>query len=220
MKADQQYNKFQSDETIVESGIVAGNTYDKYGSANPVARYLMNGFLENVNTLIESVQPDSIHEVGCGEGHLSRILCRHGVPIRASDFSTQIIDIARSLEPIEDCQIDWRVASVYELTPEMDTANLVVCCEVLEHLHDPDAALEILHGLASPYLLISVPREPLWRCLNLLRGKYIRQGGNTPGHLNHWGKKSFIAAIKRHFEILAVRSPLPWTIILCRRSRL
>ena len=72
-----------------------------------VARYLMNGFLENVNTLIESVQPDSIHEVGCGEGHLSRILCRHGVPIRASDFSTQIIDIARSLEPIEDCQIDW-----------------------------------------------------------------------------------------------------------------
>lgn len=214
-------NKSKSKDrtTVIESGVVAGNTYDKYGSANPVARYLMKGFLERLNTLIESVQPDSIHEVGCGEGHLSRILCRYQVPIRASDFSARIIDIARSQEHIEGCHITWKVAGISQLTPEEDAAHLVVCCEVLEHLPDPNDALEILQLLASPYLLVSVPREPLWRCLNLLRGKYIRQGGNTPGHINHWGKRSFIALIDHYFEILSVHSPLPWTMILCRRRR-
>lgn len=217
MKDDQNFTTDRGRSAVVESGIVAGNTYDKYGTANPVARYLMQGFLDNVNSLIDSVQPKSIHEVGCGEGHLSRILCRYKVPIQASDFSTQIIDIARAQEQIEDCQINWKVASVYDLKAEEDSAHLVVCCEVLEHLPDPDSALEILHQLASPYLLISVPREPLWRCLNLMRGKYIGQGGNTPGHINHWGKKSFAEIISRYFEILTVRSPLPWTMILCQR---
>jgi 2-polyprenyl-3-methyl-5-hydroxy-6-metoxy-1,4-benzoquinol methylase len=214
-------NKSKSKDrtTVIESGVVAGNTYDKYGSANPVARYLMRGFLERLNTLIESVQPNSIHEVGCGEGHLSRILCRHQVPIRASDFSAGIIDIARSQEHIEGCNITWKVAGISQLTPAEDAAHLVVCCEVLEHLPDPNDALEILQLLASPYLLVSVPREPLWRCLNLLRGKYIMQGGNTPGHINHWGKRSFIALIDRYFEILSVHSPLPWTMVLCRGRR-
>jgi 2-polyprenyl-3-methyl-5-hydroxy-6-metoxy-1,4-benzoquinol methylase len=217
MKADQENSTPRGSGAVVESGIVAGNTYDKYGTGNPVARYLMRRFLDSVNTLIESVKPDNIHEVGCGEGHLSRILCQYRVPIQASDFSSRIIDIARTQEQIDDCQINWKVASIYELTPEKDAAHLVVCCEVLEHLPDPDAALEILHRLASPYLLVSVPREPLWRCLNVLRGKYIAQGGNTPGHINHWGKHSFTGLISRYFEVLTVRSPLPWTMIMCRR---
>ena len=202
---------------VVESGVVAGNTYDKYGSANPVARFLMSRFLHGVNSMISSVKPENIHEIGCGEGHLSRILCQYNVPIQASDFSTKIIDIAQSETNRQQCSINWKVASVYELTPEEDAAHLIVCCEVLEHLPDPQKALEILSGLASPYLVISVPREPLWRCLNLLRGKYIFDWGNTPGHLNHWNKKAFIRLVGHYFDIMRIESPLPWTILLCQR---
>lgn len=211
-----QQNEKDSD-MIIESGVVAGNTYDKYGSSNPVARFLMDRFLDNINRLIESVSPENIHEVGCGEGHLSRMLCRFNVPLQASDFSSQIITIARAQPTVDDCTIDWKIASVYELSPDNDRAHLIVCCEVLEHLPKPELALEILHTLASPYLLVSVPCEPLWRFLNLLRGKYISAWGNTPGHINHWSKKTFTHLVGSYFDIIKVQSTLPWTIILCKK---
>ena len=202
---------------VIEEGIVAGNTYDKYGASNPIARFLMDRFLRDVHQLIKMAAPRDIHEVGCGEGHLTRTLCDYGVPLTASDFSTQIIEIARSQPADSGCRIDWRVASVYELTPG-DAANLIVCCEVLEHLPDPERALEILHGLASPYCLVSVPREPLWRVLNLMRAKYVTALGNTPGHINTWGTNAFIRLLQDYFEIVELRAPLPWTIALCRKK--
>ena len=48
---------------------------------------------------------------------------------------------------------------------------------------------------SSRWLLVSVPREPLWRGLNLARGSYLRELGNTPGHLNHWSKRRFASLL-------------------------
>ena len=90
---------------------------------------------------------------------------------------------------------------------------------MLEHLPDPEAALATLAGLARPWLLVSVPREPLWRALNLARFRYARQLGNTPGHLGHWSKRGFIAFLSERVEVVEVRSPLPWTMALCRVDR-
>jgi hypothetical protein len=69
---------------------------------------------------------------------------------------------------------------------------------------------------AKRYLLVSVPREPLWRGLNLARGAYVKQLGNTPGHLNHWSKRSFIGLLGKHGEVVEARSPFPWTMLLVR----
>ena len=44
-------------------------------------------------------------------------------------------------------------------------------------------------GWPAAHLLVSVPREPLWRALNVARGAYLRELGNTPGHVNHWSKR-------------------------------
>ncbi len=63
--------------------------------------------------------------------------------------------------------------------------------EVLEHVPDPAAVLAEMFRVASRWVLVSVPREPLWRGLNMARGSYLRDFGNTPGHLNHWSKRSF-----------------------------
>lgn len=100
---------------------------------------------------------------------------------------------------------------------ERHGADLVVCCEVLEHLNRPEEALRRLQCVVSRNLIISVPREPIWRLLNLARGKYIGSLGNTPGHLQHWSARAFTQLVARYFELVAVRTPLPWTIALCRR---
>jgi hypothetical protein len=50
----------------------------------------------------------------------------------------------------------------------------------------------------------------------MARGKYWLQGGNTPGHIQHWTKSGFAAFVAKHFDVLEIRSPLPWTMLLCR----
>jgi len=52
-----------------ENGIVAGNVYDKYGSRNPIVRRIMGKFDEALSEFIDRSPPESLHEIGCGEGY-------------------------------------------------------------------------------------------------------------------------------------------------------
>ncbi|OLE37593.1 MAG: hypothetical protein AUG48_04040 [Actinobacteria bacterium 13_1_20CM_3_68_9] len=176
--------------TATSPPIAGGNVYDKYGSRNPVERRLVDGFLTELERLAMGTGAREVHEVGCGEGELLLRLARRGLRARGSDIST--------------------------LDPDQDSAQLILCCEVMEHVADPRAALEIIARLASPWAIVSVPREPLWRVLNLGRLKYLRELGNTPGHLQHWSRSSFVRFLQQHLEVVAVRSPLPWTMALCQ----
>jgi 2-polyprenyl-3-methyl-5-hydroxy-6-metoxy-1,4-benzoquinol methylase len=200
-----------------EQGVVVGNVYDKYGSRNPIVRRLMRGFEGALSELVTHAAPVSIHEVGCGEGYWVLHWNRRGLDSRGSDFSVKAIDLARLNAAQEGVGAErFAVRSVYDLEPGRDGADLVVCCEVLEHLERPEEALRRLQRVVSRHLIVSVPREPIWRLLNLARGKYIGSLGNTPGHLQHWSARAFTQLVARYFELVAVRTPLPWTIALCR----
>lgn len=194
-----------------------GNFYNKYESGNPIVQWIMSGFLSSFDQLVERVQPDSIHEVGCGEGYLSQRLSRSGYAVRGTDVSSEAIDQAQSLN--DESSVSFEEKSIHSLTVSEDGAELIVCCEVLEHLERPDEAMDILCQLADPYLLLSVPREPLWRVLNLARFRYISELGNTPGHIQHWSRKGFIQFVGSYCEIVERRSPLPWTMLLARTDR-
>ncbi len=198
---------------LLKNDIVTGNYYNKYQTKNPIARYLMDGFFNAITELVVGLDVKSVHEVGCGEGHLTSFLRRilPGTNIRGSDFSSDVITLAENLN--ED--IIFKVQSIYDLEPKFDTAELVVCCEVLEHLEYPLEALKILQQISAKYCLLSVPREPIWRVLNMCRGKYVRDLGNTPGHIQHWSKRSFLGLIDSHFDIVKVKKPFPWTVVLC-----
>ena len=52
-------------------GTVTGNTYDKYGSTNPVVRRLMAGFERTLDELFTKAAPQSLLDVGCGEAVLT-----------------------------------------------------------------------------------------------------------------------------------------------------
>jgi 2-polyprenyl-3-methyl-5-hydroxy-6-metoxy-1,4-benzoquinol methylase len=200
----------------VETAEAGGNVYDKYGTSNPVARRLMTGFMSQLDELVERTGAQDAHEVGCGEGELAIRLARRGLAMRATDAFPQVLEEARRRAAAADVAIDFEATPVEELDPERHAAELILCCEVLEHLEDPDRALDVLAGLARPWLIASVPREPLWRALNLARLSYVGDLGNTPGHLNHWSKREFVRFLTRRFEVIETRSPTPWTMVLCR----
>jgi 2-polyprenyl-3-methyl-5-hydroxy-6-metoxy-1,4-benzoquinol methylase len=207
-----------SSRHIVEDGVIAGNYYDKYATKNPIARYLMDGFLESVSTLVGSVTAESVHEVGCGEGNLTVFLAKRypQLRFRGSDFSRQVVDLARANAAREKLTIDFRANSLYDLTRDADSADLIICCEVLEHLEDPERALSIVTKLARRNMVLSVPREPIWRVLNAARGKYLKDMGNTPGHLQHWSRRSFLRMVAHYANVVKVLTPLPWTVVLCK----
>ena len=195
--------------------LAAGNLYDKYGSRNPVVRFLMKGFFDSLSTLTAMSGASDIHEVGCGEGNLSLLLAGGNRRVRGSDNSPLIVGLAQRKATAKQAAVQFKTASIYELVPEEDRAELVVCCEVLEHLESPDKALSILADLSNPYFLASVPREPLWGLLNLARGKYVARLGNTPGHLHRWSSTAFLRLLSPYFQVIAVRYPIPWTMVLC-----
>jgi hypothetical protein len=47
----------------------------------------------------------------------------------------------------------------------------------------------------------------------LLAGRYLRDLGNTPGHLNHWTRRGFTRLVAGVAEVREVTSPFPWTTI-------
>ena len=202
---------------LKESGVVVGNTYDKYGSRNPIVRRIMRGFEEALGDLVARVSPESIHEIGCGEGYWVMQWTSAGIAARGSDFSEQVIALAKENARQRSLSTELFVArSIYDLRSPSDSADLLVCCEVLEHLDDPAAGLAALQRVATKHLILSVPREPIWCALNMARGKYWSSWGNTPGHVQHWSSGQFSALVSEYFDVLEVRSPLPWTMLLCK----
>ena len=193
---------------------VVGNVYDKYGTKNPIARALMRGFLGAVTELYARVAPESVLEVGAGEGRLAMRLvastARRPARFVVSDLELDHLD-ADLEASIERCR-----ASVYELPFADASFDLVVCCEVLEHLDTPDRALAEIARVARRAVIVSTPREPLWRALNVARGRYLRDLGNTPGHVQHFSRRALERLVSTRLEIVERRSPLPWTVLLAR----
>jgi ubiquinone/menaquinone biosynthesis C-methylase UbiE len=179
---------------------------------------LVGGFLGRLDQLVETTGAREAHEVGCGEGELSLRLAHRGLRMRATDASAAVIDEARRRARVSGVGIEFDPAPIDALDPSRDGAELIICCEVMEHLEDPETALDKIARLASPWAIVSVPREPLWRALNLARLKYVRHLGNTPGHLQHWSRGEFVRFLDRRLEIVEVHSPLPWTMALCRKG--
>lgn len=202
--------------TTPTNGTPTGNTYDKYASANPIERRLMTGFFESLSELLPDQPPKRILEVGAGEGEVA-VRVRERFP----GVALSVLDL-----PDPDLGSHWRelglpglFGSVEALPFPDDFFDLVLGIEMLEHVPDPSRALAELRRVCRGEAIFSVPREPLWRALNMARGKYLGDLGNTPGHIQHWSKRAFAAEVGSHFTVTDVRAPLPWTMIRATTQR-
>jgi 2-polyprenyl-3-methyl-5-hydroxy-6-metoxy-1,4-benzoquinol methylase len=203
--------------TVDREGTVTGNTYDKYGSSNPVVRRLLAGFEATLDELFTRADPQSLLDVGCGEGVLTHQWAqrlgdeRRVVGIDLDDPALHAEWATRTAPNLE-----YRVMKAENLPFADDEFDAATAIEVLEHVPDAEHTVAEMARVAKRWLLVSVPREPLWRALNMARGAYWKDLGNTPGHLNHWSKRSFVALLSRHGEVVQARSPFPWTMLLVR----
>jgi SAM-dependent methyltransferase len=202
--------------TVSKDGVVTGNTYDKYGSGNPVVRRLMAGFERNLDELFAKAAPTSLLDVGCGEGVLVHKWAGQLGSARVVGIDLEEESIQVGWRERQAPNLEYRIMEARDLPFADDEFDLACAIEVLEHVPDPEHTVSEMARCAERHLLVSVPREPLWRIVNMARGAYWSALGNTPGHLNHWSRRSFVELLSRHGEVVEVRSPFPWTMLLVR----
>jgi ubiquinone/menaquinone biosynthesis C-methylase UbiE len=176
----------------------------------------MTRFEGDLAELFAAAAPESVLDVGCGEGVLTfrwaeqlgsgRIV---GVDLPDPKLAGEWADRRRD-------NLQYRAVDSDELPFEAGEFDLTAAIEVLEHVPTPERTLAEMARVARRHLLVSVPREPVWRMLNVARGAYVRELGNTPGHVNHWSRGAFVALASRYGELVEVRSPFPWTMLLVR----
>lgn len=187
------------------------NFRDKYLQTNAITDTLLRRFFNGVVSVLPATSIESVLEIGCGEGFSMERLAPHlkNKRITISDVDPELVARARKRNPVG---VETAVESIYNLKHQDRSIDCVLVLEVLEHLEDVDQALSEVFRVAKKYVIATVPWEPWWRIANMSRGKYLRYFGNTPGHCNHWSKKSFKKVLQRHGAVEVITSRFPWII--------
>ena len=193
----------------------------EYESQNPISKKLYANFYSKIDYILTNyVQHKySLLEVGCGAAesslriHKTLTSLNKNVAFEASEY-----DI-RYVEKINSLNYPFKVVNenVYDLKRKDNEFDLIFLLEVLEHLEFPDNALKELFRVSSKYVLLSVPNEPIWRLANMARLQYLKDFGNTPGHINHFNESKLSKLIAPYGKVVKVFKPFPWLMILVEK---
>ena len=196
----------------------------KYTESGKVGGFLIDNYFKKVKELISltdinSKSKGNVLEVGCGPGYSTEKLLNmlpKDINFKASDIEDENLEDARKLL---GKKVSLSKEDIYDLKVEDNSVDLIFILEVLEHLEDPQKALKEVKRVTKEYAIVAVPREPIWRILNIVRFKYLKDLGNTPGHIQHWSSISFKRLLKNNgFEIVGAKYPLPWTMLLVKKK--
>ena len=190
-----------------------GNASAKYESSNPVVRRLLDRFLVRVDAAATSLEPTSVLDVGCGEGVVTERLAQRLAPTEVVGVDADEAGLKEEWQTRSAPNLSFATGSAYDLPFEDGSFDLVCAIEVLEHLERPRDALAEMSRVAGRALLLSVPNEPGWRISHMLAGRDLRSLGNTPGHINHWSKRSFRSLVS-DFGAARAEGVFPWTLAI------
>jgi SAM-dependent methyltransferase len=169
-------------------------------------------YLDAMFALLQKTGAHSVLDAGCGEGVVYRAMRKRGFEGEWTgiDVSVDGIDYAKQQSP----EATWLVGSVLDMPFPSKNFDLIFSSQVLEHLHEPEKALREFARCARQWLLISVPKEPLFRWLTWLSVRF-RLGGD-PGHVNHWRPRELRRLLSQAGELQEWQRTTVYQIALVR----
>jgi 2-polyprenyl-3-methyl-5-hydroxy-6-metoxy-1,4-benzoquinol methylase len=185
----------------------------KYTDGNFITRYANGLFFKAITEILSNLSFSSVLDAGCGEG-VPLSLARQSSPasrLVGFDLDKRRVEIcAKVVESVF-------VANAHHIPAADRSFDIVLCLETLEHVGEPFIAVAEIARVTKRYALFSVPNEPWWRLGNMARFKYIKDFGNTPGHINHWTAGGFKKMISPKFKLLRSVQPFLWTFVLAEK---
>lgn len=193
----------------------------KYKTSNPLFKNLVKNYFKAVASLYQIISSEvsSALEIGSGEGFSTKEILKFlnsDTRFKAFEPSEKSVEMALELNP----DVTFINQELHQIDSSVYKSDLVFLLEVLEHLDNPVSALHKLSNISSKYLIIGVPNEPIWRICNFIRLSYVKQLGNTPGHVNHWNARSLSTLVEANYgPVIKLYSPFPWIVLLAKNSK-
>jgi SAM-dependent methyltransferase len=203
-------------------------------------------FRRYISNILKNVAGDKLKvlDYGCGDGLLSLLLSQHPrcTHVTAVDF--------HAVAPHFIAQSGLNISYIphHDFVKSATCYDLILCRQVLEHVHDPIATLGLLreHMNANAWIFVEVPNfQSIWRTIFGPNWSMLY----LPRHLFHYAPCSLSAVLQRsglsvkklqhgHFpgmktslyHLLGMHSPAPGALavvlfplqmaldIICRRS--
>ena len=158
-------------EEAARFGAMAGDWWDPDGASamlhklNPVRLAYIRDRVNQHWSLDECsrrpLEGKTALDVGCGAGLLAEPLARLGAAVTAIDAAPELVAVAREHAARQGLDIDYRAAAVEDLDGRFD---LVTSLEVIEHVADPQAFVDMLAKRLAPggLMILSTPNRTEW----------------------------------------------------------
>lgn len=130
----------------------------------------------------EQQQEDiKILDVGCGRGELLYDLTCLGTSVQGVDMEDRCVLLSQEFAPVHK-------GSIYDLQNIFppNSFEIVIASHVLEHLENPQRAIDMMKNVSAKYLIIAVP--------NLAEFRNLRWRQSDPGFVNRGHKSGWDAA--------------------------
>ena len=203
--------------TVDAEGTVTGNTYDKYGSTNPVVRRLMSTFERTLGELWTRADPQSVLDVGCGEGVLTHQWAQALGDRRIVGIDLEDPHLQAEWATRQRPNLEYRVTKAERdavrgrrVRPGQRDRGPRARAGPRAHGGRDGArrlALAARVRAARAALARAEPRRAAPTCAT----SATRPGTSTTG-----AGARFVALLGRHGEVVEARSPFPWTMLLVR----
>lgn len=192
------------------------DNYRKHTTGSSLQKLLIDNFYKTFFSEVSKLQPDSVLDVGCGEGFTLQKLKDRGIgrKLEGIEYLDRAIEIGSKIHPA----LTLKQGDIYKLPYHDNAFDVVLCTEVLEHLEDPGKALKEIKRVAKKYCVISVPNEPWFMLGNFLRGKNVSRFGNDIEHIQHWTSSEIRKFVGKELKVVSVRNPLPWSLLIAEKE--
>jgi len=194
----------------------AGQDAKKYASTNPLVSRLLARWTGVLRDTIGPIGADQVVvDVGVGEALcLERFLPSGHAAVGVEYRHDKALVAAARIDGLSPVVADAGMVPVAS-----DSADLVTCIEVLEHLVTDEPAVAELARICRGRCVVSVPWEPWFRLGNLGRGKNVKRFGNDPEHVQFFTPARLRALLSESFAEVRIVRAFPWLIAEATRPR-
>lgn len=164
-------------------------TYDWTADEIPM---ICQKVLNHAMKSILAYQPQRVLDIGCGNGHLCKMLFEVGIEPVGIDPEPAGIKYAKKALPAGT----FYTFSSYEEIPELGKFDLISCTEVIEHVYSPRELVKFAKQHLTPngvFIITTPDYGSYWRNLFIsLTNRWDNH--HTPlwdgGHIKFWSRKT------------------------------